>query len=204
MKKKISEIFTIPLSQLKGFKFIGIFIDDLNMYFYDRRYYNQTMNELLITINMIKQVKWSLLNLKSITPINSTIVPASEISVYSNPKHVEIDGVDDSFIRGLFPCQVFLIPQTIIIVFIFNRIFACIRTKKISVYLRRYSFVVPCVIQIVVEGNTPFFTYIFFRQAMVAFSFKFVDKAFIAGAIVVFFFMLLAASCFYFLSNCHY
>ena len=128
----------------------------------------------------------------------------SDLSAFSNPKHTEIDGVDDSFARSMFPCLVFLVPQTILSVFIFNRIFACIRTKKISVYVRRYFFVLPCVIQIVVEGNIPFFTYIFFRQTMVAFAFKFADKLFIAGAVVVFFAILMAASCFYFLSNYHY
>ena len=174
------------------------------MYFYDRRYYNQTMNDLLLIINIIEKMKWSLLNFKSKVPINHTIIPMSNLSAYSNPKHAEIDEVDDSFVRSLFPCLVFLIPQTILIVFILNRIFARIRTNKASVYVRRYFFVLPCVIQIVVEGNIPFFTYIFFRQAMVAFAFKFADKVFIAGAVVVFFAMLLAASCFYFLGNYHY
>ena len=199
IKNKILLIFTLPLSQFKGFKYIEIFVDDLEMYFYDNRHYNQTMQDLLLTINMIEQIKWSLLNYKSKVPINQTIVPMSDLTAFSNPKHKEVDDVDDSFARSLFPCMVFLVPQTIILVLILNRIFTCIADKKYSVYIRRYFFVLPCVIQIVVENNMPFFTYIFFRQAMVAFSFNFTDKLFIAVAVVVFFLMMMAGICFYFL-----
>ena len=42
-KFTISHLMTLPYNQMKGLKHLGLFIDDLWLYFYDRRDYNGTM-----------------------------------------------------------------------------------------------------------------------------------------------------------------
>ena len=61
-----------------------------------------------------------------------------------------------------------------------------------------------CVIQILVEGNISFFTYVFFRQMFVSFSFNFYDKAFLAISVVAFFFIFIVTLVFYFIFNYQY
>ena len=137
-------------------------------------------------------------------PINSSIVPATAIDEFSNPKHVEMDGVDDSFLRGTFAFAVFMVPQTILLVFILKRVFHCVSAYGFSAYLRRFYFMGACVLQILLESNLSFFTYLFFRQMMVSFSFKAVDKAFLALSTVLFFCIMVSVCCFYFMANCAY
>lgn len=159
------------------------------------------MNDLLVTINLIESAKWTLFNLASKVPINSSIVPATDITAFSNPKHVEVDDVDDNFARGTFPFFLFLVPQTILMLFVLHRVFRCLSQYKVSVYFRRYFFLLACVVQILVEDNISFFSYLFFQQTFVAFSFKFTDKLFIAASVSMFLLVVLAACCFYFLCN---
>ena len=57
------------------------------------------------------------------------------------------------------------------------------------------------VLQILIEGNVSFFTYIFFRQSFVSFSFNFTDKVFLGLSILIFFLVFLIGICFYFIFN---
>ena len=183
------------------FKYLGIIFEDIAMYFYDKREYNGAIQEALVTTNKIEETKWNMLSFVVKIPINSSIIPTTPITEFSNPKHVEIDGVDDSFFRGIFAFAVFMIPQTLLLVFILKRIFCWIANFSISIYLRRYYFVTACVLQILIESNVSFFTYLFFRQMMVSFSFQVYDKLFLALSVTVFFFIMVSACCFYFLAN---
>ena len=162
------------------------------------------MYDILHTINLIEDKKWSLLNAASKIPINNSVVPMSDLTVYSNPKHKEVDDVDDSFARSLFPFFLFLIPQTIVLTLFLKAVFYCIYQKKISIYIRRYFFTAACLWQILIEGNIAYFTYIFFRQMMVGFSSKFVDKVFLGASIVAFGCILLIAFCSYLMFNKYY
>ena len=103
--------------------------------------------------------------------------------------------------RGVFAFAIFVFPPILCLYCIFKGIFHCIHPYKISVYLRRYYFLSCALSQGLIEGNIPFFTYLFFRQCYLAFSFKFTDKIFIAIAIVLFFFVIIFVCCFYFIYN---
>ena len=183
---------------------MGLFMDDLSLYFYDQRNYNRTMQEILYVFDQIEEIQWSLLNMASKVSIDKFMIPMSDLIPFSNHKHMETDGVDDSFVRGIFPFVLFGVPPILVTTFIFYRLFQCLFNYKISSYVRRFYFVLPCLLQSLIEGNISFFTYIFFRQCFLAFSFKFLDKVFIATAFGFFFFVIMMACCFYFLGNRYY
>ena len=132
---------TLPVNQMKGLKHLGLFIDDLWLYFYDRRYYNGSMLIVLETGNHIEDIKWSLFNYASKLNLKSTVIPTSDISRFSNPKHMEVDNVDDSFFRGLFNFMIFSVPQTILLCIICKRIFFCLFKYQISIFFRRFYFI---------------------------------------------------------------
>ena len=132
-------------------------------------------------------------------PFDAFVIPMTNLTAYSNYKHMKVDGVDDSFMRGIFKFVVFSLPVTLIITFLFQRLFFLLFKKKVSVYFRRYSFTACVLLQGLIEGNIPFFTYLFFRQSFVAFASKFLDKVFVAGAVVCFFVVISFVCCFYFL-----
>ena len=134
-------------------------------------------------------------------PINSSVIPVSSLVPFSNKKHMEIDNVDDNFARGVFPFTVLTIVPTIVINVILYFIFKLLFKYKISVYFRRYYFLIPCLLQGLIEGNIQYFTYLFFRQSFVVFSFKFTDKIFIVLSVLFFFVILMVTCCFYFLFN---
>ena len=112
-----------------------------------------------------------------------------------------MDNVDDSYFRGIFAFTVFMIPQTIVLVFILKKIFCCISNFKFSIYLRRYHFMIACILQILIESNVSFFTYLFFRQMMVSFSFTIKDKVFLVLSNFIFFCIIISSCCFYFIGN---
>ena len=113
------------MNQMGPLKYISIFIDDLWMYFYDKRYYNNTMLYILKTVNQIENTKWTLLNFAAKAPLSRTQLPYTDYTAYSNSKHLEIDGVDDSFARSSFEFLLLSVPQTILLCFILKKIFNC-------------------------------------------------------------------------------
>ena len=90
------------MNQMGPFAYSGILIDDFWLYFYDNRYYNLTLLTILETVNKIEETKWTFLNYATKVPIRDTSMPISDYTQYSNEKHHEIDGVDDTFPRGCF------------------------------------------------------------------------------------------------------
>ena len=171
------------------------------MYQYDDRSYEKTMKIFISAASKIEEIQWSLFNAASHIPINSSIIPASSLVPFSNEKHMEIDGVDDNFMRGVFSFVLFSAIPTFVIVFIFHKVFLCLFNFKISVYLRRYFFWGCTLIQTLIEPNIAYFTYLFLRQSFLFFSFKFTDKIFLAGATLLFYPVLMFACCFFFFFN---
>ena len=182
-------------------KYIGVFLDDLWLYFYDKRSYKGTMLVIFETINHIEGVKWTLMNYHLKVPINNSTVPISDFSAFSNERHMEVDDVDDSFARGTFSFVVFTVAQTLIQCLLLRKVFLWLSNYKISVYIRRFFFVGASMVQILVEGNISFLTYLFFKQALIPFSFSFMDKAFLALSYCLYFFIMVSLCAFYFI--CH-
>ena len=114
---------------------------------------------------------------------------------------MEVDDVDDCFFRGMFQFFVFFLPQTLILCLVFRKVFNLLFNYKISILFRRFYFT-PCVlIQMLVETNLAFFTYLIFKQIGVAFSFQFTDKIFLALSILIFGIFLVFSLCSYFIGN---
>ena len=96
------------------------------MFIYDRRSYNGTFKDLLQTVNDIENFKWTFINYASKIPLNSSAVPTTDLTIFSNPKHVQADETDDSFIRSAFNFLVFMVPQTMVFVYVLKKAFCSI------------------------------------------------------------------------------
>ena len=92
------------------------------------------------------------------------------------------------------------VPQTILICLIMLLLFRFIRNYEISVFIRRYCFF-SNFFQIVLEPNIGFFTFIFFNQTKMFFSFAFLDKFWLCISVMVWGIVLLFCFCFYFLTD---
>ena len=191
----------VPFTNLRGLKYLMFLIEDLSLYFYSQRSYNGTMLTILTIVNEIEEIQWSLLKEKAKIDANPFSIPTSKLIDFSNQKHMEIDGVDDSFVRAIFSFLIFGVPPILVATLFFRGIFKCLFKYQISVYLRRYFFILPCLLQGLIEGNIGFFTYVFFRQAFLAFSFKFADKLAIVMAVMFFFGVVMVACCFFLIFN---
>ena len=117
---------------------------------------------------------------------------------------MEIDGVDDVFVRKIYSFLFFTIPQMLMLCGILKGIFLLLFNYKISVFFRRYSFVFPSSVQMLLEGNVAYFTFIAFNQMKVAFSFKFIDKLSIVVCVCFFGFLFIGSICFYVICNQFY
>ena len=138
------------------------------------------------------------------TRLHHDQLPISDFSEFSNAKHQEVDDVDDNYFKGSFFFLALTVPQTIILSLVFYCIFRILFNYKISTFFRRYSFLGATIIQSLVETNIVFFSYIFFRQTLVSFSFNFNDKLFLALSVCLFFFIMIGSFCYYFIGNLIY
>ena len=114
---------------------------------------------------------------------------------------MEVDEVDDCFLRGSFDFFVFTIPQTLFLFFILRLLFNCLFHHRISIWVRRYYFTGCAIVQTFLESSFAFFTYLFFSQMIISFSFNFTDKLILAGSILLYFVFLFFGISFYFLGN---
>ena len=55
-------VMTFPVTQMSSMKYLALFIDDLWLYFYDKRTYRNTMLIIFETGNKIEDIKWSFLH----------------------------------------------------------------------------------------------------------------------------------------------
>ena len=76
---------------MSSIRYLSLFLDDLWMYFYDKRHYNETMYTVFKTINAVEDAKWTLLNYQEKININKSMIPITNMIPYSNQKHVEVD-----------------------------------------------------------------------------------------------------------------
>ena len=79
-------------NQFGGFKYLALFLEDLSMYQYDNRSYEEIMKIFLETVNQIQVIKLSMFNAATHIPINSSVIPATNLTQFSNEKHMEVDG----------------------------------------------------------------------------------------------------------------
>ena len=60
------------------------------------------MKIYLDMISAVEEFQWSMFNAATHISFNSSVIPASNLTEFSNEKHMEIDGEDDNFVRGIF------------------------------------------------------------------------------------------------------
>ena len=113
LNQKIASFHSFPLKQFTGFKYLVFFVDDMWLYPYDNREYNETALKIFESINEIENLKWTFLGY-----INLIELPKfsfSDLTPFSNPKHLKVQGIDDCFLRNFSECLIFNIPQTILL-----------------------------------------------------------------------------------------
>lgn len=54
-------ILSLPLNQLTSFKYAVMFVDDLWLYYYDKRSYNGTIDVVFKSITRIENMKFKIL-----------------------------------------------------------------------------------------------------------------------------------------------
>ena len=185
---------------IHGCKSFMLVVDDLWLYNYDKRQYRELMQVVLTAIQEIESVKWSLFNYYALMPQFLDEVKISNYTPYSNAKYNEVEEKDSSFARSVGLFSVLTVPQMLILCLVLWRIFLCIKNFKWSVYLRRYCFT-PNYVQIVLEPNISYFTYLFFNQTKNFFAFNFWDKISLAFSVVFMMIVLLCSICFFILVN---
>ena len=159
------------------------------------------MNNIFETVQKIESFKWTLFNYQSAIPDFRSKICKSNYTSFTNEKYKEVEDLDGSFFRSVTIFSLLTIPQTLALCLILKCIFELIRGHKISVFLRRYSFFLPNFLQIVLEPNISYFTYLFFNQAKIFFSFRFSDKIFLTFAVVFEFCVIMFSICFYYYIN---
>ena len=132
-------------------------------------------------------------------------MPNSNYSVYSNQKHLQVDERDDSILGNVYLFLMLTIPQTIAIALILRCIFLKIWESPFSIYLRKFYFLPPTILQALFEGNLAYFTYLAFNKLFNAsFSFAFVDKVDMALSVVLLFLCMVYSFSFFFLISHFY
>ena len=189
---------SVPSNQIPGLKIFAIFIDDFWLYAYDKRNYTGLPQLAFRMIAQIEQVKWTFFNYASSFNLTHLNLPISNYTAFSNPKHYQVDQIDDHMVKNLFKFLVFTIPQTFVFISVCFRLFMYCINYRFSVYLRRFCFGC-CFLQIIFENNIAYFTYIFVNQTKILFAFNFTDKVFLAISVMIFFVVFLFGICFFFL-----
>lgn len=116
---------------------------------------------------------------------------------------MKVESYDGSFIRSTITFLVLTLPQMGLFCLIMNKAFDIIREYRISILLRPYSFF-PSFLEMTIEGNVGFFTYIFFNQMRMAFSFAYHDRLWLAFAVFSFFNVPIFVLSFYHFINLRY
>ena len=97
----------------------------------------------------------------------------------------------------------FFVPITVLIIFIFNRIFYCLFNYEVSKYLRPYCFWW-VLLELLVQSNIEYFSFLGFRSMDTPFSFNFPSKCFVTLGIIMFYFSFITAMGSYFLYYSEY
>ena len=81
----------------------------------------------------------------------------------------------------------FFVPMTLVVVFVFNRVFYCLQKYEISEYIQSYAFWW-ILFEVMIQNNVEYLTFLGFRSIDTSFSLDFPSKLYqILGIIMLFF-----------------
>ena len=178
----------------RGMKFIFFMVDDLWLYQYHKRNYNGIVRKVLNTISFIEEKQWEIVGLEE--PLKSMTRRVDDLpkyNPYSNKKYMEEARKNNYMISSLLDFLVFHVPFTFLVVFILNKIFYALFNYPISAWIRPYSFWL-ILLDLLIQNNIEFFTFLGFRniQAMVSFTF---ESKCLNGFFILFLFVVFITMC---------
>ena len=91
---------------------------------------------------------------------------------------------------------VFFVPATLLLVFVFYRLFYCLFNYQISIFVRPYSFLW-ILLEVLVQGNIEYFIFLALRNFLTPFSVDIESKLLQILVILMFFLVALTAFCSY-------
>ena len=121
----------------------------------------------------------------------------------SNPTHLKKERKNNLFIENTMNYFAFFVPMSLVVVFLFNRIFYCLFNYEISKYLRPYAFWW-VLFEIMIQNNVQYFAFLGFRSFDTSFSVDFACKNYITLGIIMLFFTLLGTCASYFIYYSEY
>ena len=106
-------------------------------------------------------------------------------------------------IDSLLDFFVFYVPFTLLLVFLWNRLFYILFNHEISKFLRPYSFWA-ILVELLVQNNIEFFTFVSFRAITTMISFNFSTKLLNVVTIIILLLIFLCSVCSYVLYSSQY
>ena len=103
---------------------------------------------------------------------------------YSNEKYMYETRNNNFMIGSMLEFFMFFTPYILVNTFLFNKLFYILFDYKVSQWFRPYSFWL-ILLELLVQNNLQFFTFLGFRNLLTMFSFSFSSKA-INGFFILF------------------
>ena len=104
--------------------------------------------------------------------VENSIEEPPEYNVMSNPAYLRKERKNNLFIENTMTYFSFFVPMSIVVVFLFNRIFYCLFNFEISKYLRPYAFWW-VLFEIMIQNNVEYLSFLGFRSLDTSFSVNF-------------------------------
>ena len=177
----------------RGFKMVFLSLEDLWLYNYHRQSYDGFAGQVFSTISFLQENQWEMIGLGGwLHSIESSIEVTEQYNPYSNAKYAQESRKNDFLLSSILDFLAFSIPLNLMMVFLLNRMFYFLFNYEVSKFLRVYSFWL-VLVEILIQGNLEFFSFLGWRSFYVLFSFSLTCKA-INAFVILFMFVVLLCS----------
>ena len=179
----------LNLIRKRGMKFVFLMIDDLWLYQYHKKKYDGIVRAVFKTISFIEEKQWEVVGLaETIDNTEDKITIIRKYNAFSNENYLFESRNNNFLLDSVLDFFMFYIPLSILLIFLWNRLFFLLFRFEISKFLRPYSFWL-IIFDILIQNNIEFFTFLSFRAIETMFSFDFFTK-FINCFTMIFFFIV--------------
>jgi hypothetical protein len=176
-----------------GFKFAFFAIDDIWLYSYHKKKYDGVVKQVLDVIQLLEEKQWELVGLSDAKEsLESSIEEVRLYNAYSNERHMEEGRNNDVFLDSTMDFFVFCLPTLLLFVFLSNRVFYLLFNYRVSFLLRPYSFWA-VILELALQSNIEYFTFLGMRALGIPFSFSFPSKWLFLLAVTMFFLVVFTA-----------
>ena len=147
--------------------------------------------QVFVVARFIEDKQWEIVGLlKAKEELESSIEVTKQYYPLSNPTYLDAERKSNLFIESTTDYFVFFLPFTLVTVVLFNRLFYCLFDYEISRFLRIYSFWW-VLMEILLQRNIEFFTFLGFRNFQAMFHFDMASKLLVSLNLLMFFLTLL-------------